>query len=134
MWLIFAIFLNLFLFVFMMALNGRFKKLPKPVSKLPQTSSLSQSEHIDLSLEAPKFKKGDLVKLNVFGQAMMLDTNNESSIGIVVSNAYSSFLGLGNNTISYWVYDLFVGNELVSNVPQNFMIRIKTDEDEENSQ
>lgn len=65
---------------------------------------------------------------------MMLESNNETSIGIVVSNAYSSFLGLGNNTISYWVYDLFVGNELVSNVPQNFMIRIKTDEDEENSQ
>ena len=65
---------------------------------------------------------------------MMLDTNNESSIGIVVSNAYSSFIGLGNNTISYWVYDLFVGNELVSNVPQNFMIKVNIDANEENSQ
>ena len=134
MWPIFAIFLNLFLFVFMMVHNGRSKKLPKHVSKLPLTSSLLQSEPTALSLEPPRFKKGDLVKLNIFGQAMLISENNSTSIGVVISDARSYFMGFDSSSITYWVYDLFVGNELVICVPQNFMVRIKKNVNEENSQ
>ena len=31
----------------------------------------------------------------------------------------------------YWVYDVVVGNELIIDVPQEFLIRIDKDEDEE---
>ncbi len=31
----------------------------------------------------------------------------------------------------YWVYDVVVGNELIIDVPQEFLIRIEKDENEE---
>ena len=31
----------------------------------------------------------------------------------------------------YWVYDIVVGNELIIDVPQEFLIRINKNEDEE---
>ena len=31
----------------------------------------------------------------------------------------------------YWVYDVVVGNELIIDVPQEFLLRIKKDENEE---
>lgn len=132
-WLI-LIFLNLFLFVFMMVHNGRSKNLPKPPLKLPQTSSLKPLDPTGLSLERPKFIKGDLVTLNIFGQALLISNTNKVSIGVIVSNAHHSSIGLGPNTVSYWVYDVFVGNELITSVPQNFIKRIITDEYEEDSQ
>ena len=87
-----------------------------------------------LSLERPKFFKGDLVSLNIFGQALLISNTNKVSIGVIISNASSSSIGLGANTVSYWVYDVFVGNELITSVPQNFLKRIIIDEYEENSQ
>tara|TARA_R100000458_G_scaffold58187_1_gene65733 strand:+ start:417 stop:572 length:156 start_codon:yes stop_codon:yes gene_type:complete len=32
----------------------------------------------------------------------------------------------------YWVYDVVVGNELIIDVPQEFLIRIEKNENEEN--
>jgi hypothetical protein len=108
----------------MMALNGRSKKLPKPALKLPLTSSQSQLEPTRLSLEPAKFRKGELVHLNAFGQILCVDRNN-ATIGIIMSNAHSCILSGDGDIISYWVYDVFVGNQLITQIPQNFMERIE---------
>jgi hypothetical protein len=65
---------------------------------------------------------------------MLISENNSTSIGVVISDARSYFMGFDSSSLSYWVYDLFVGNELVICVPQNFMVRIKNNVNEENSQ
>tara|TARA_R100000406_G_C3016168_1_gene99028 strand:- start:61 stop:192 length:132 start_codon:yes stop_codon:yes gene_type:complete len=37
----------------------------------------------------------------------------------------------GGDDISYWVYDVFVGSELVTDIPQDFMKKVKNYENEE---
>tara|TARA_R110002072_G_scaffold34019_5_gene102309 strand:- start:162 stop:566 length:405 start_codon:yes stop_codon:yes gene_type:complete len=126
-----TIFLNLSLFVYMMVLNGRYKKLPKPVLKLPLTSSLSQLEASGLSLVMAKFRKGELVVLTAFGRILCVEQNN-ASVGIIMSEPRSYCLKEDGETMMYWVYDVFVGNELIIDIPQNFMIKVKNNENEEN--
>jgi hypothetical protein len=126
-----TIFLNLSLFVYMMVLNGRYKKLPKPVLKLPLTSSLSPLEVSGLSLVMAKFRKGELVVLTAFGRILCVEQNN-ASVGIIMSEPRSYCLKEDGETMMYWVYDVFVGNELIIDIPQNFMIKVKNNENEEN--
>jgi hypothetical protein len=73
-----------------------------------------------------------LIQLNAFGQILCVDRNS-ASVGIVMSNAHSCSLSGDGDIISYWVYDVFVGNELITEIPQNFMERMNTDENEDNS-
>ena len=116
----------------MMALNGRYKKLPKPVLKLPLTSSQSPLERSKIYLVPSKFKKGDLVYLNKFGQIMIVETDG-GAIGIIMSNAKNCYLKAYPEEHMYWVYDVFVGDELVTDVPQDFMREIKNYDNERNT-
>ena len=34
--------------------------------------------------------------------------------------------------LMYWVYDVFVGNELITDIPQDFMVRLEKNENEKN--
>ena len=128
---ILIIYLSSFLFVCMMALNGRFKKLPKHVLKLPLTSSQAQLGPTRISLIPALFKVGDLVELNYFARILSLN-EDDVSVGIIMSNARSCSLRSDGDNITYWIYDVFVGSELVTDIPQDFMKRIKIYENEEN--
>ena len=76
-----------------------------------------------------KFKKGDLVELTAFGRILCVEQNN-ASIGIIMSDARNFCLREDGETMMYWVYDVFVGNELIIDIPQNFMIKVKNNENE----
>jgi len=85
-----------------------------------------------MSLVMAKFQKGDLIELNAFGRILCVENNN-AGVGIIMSNARNYCIREGHERVMYWVYDIFVGNELIIDVPQNFMIGLKKDEDEDNS-
>ena len=55
---------------------------------------------------------------------------NNASIGIIMSDARNFCLREDGETMMYWVYDVFVGNELIIDIPQNFMIKVKNNENE----
>ena len=78
-----------------------------------------------------KFKKGDLVELTAFGRILCVDTDS-ASVGIIMSDARNYCLREDGETVMYWVYDVFVGNELIIDIPQNFMIGLQKHENEEN--
>lgn len=107
----------------------RYKKSRKPVWKSRPTFSLSQSKHTELTLVTAKFKKGDLVTLNVFGH-ILLSPENRAKVGIIMSYPRNYYKAQAETELIYWVYDVVVGNELIIDVPQEFLIRIKKDENE----
>jgi 2C-methyl-D-erythritol 2,4-cyclodiphosphate synthase len=74
---------------------------------------------------------GDLVELNYFARILSLN-EDDVSVGIIMSNARSCSLRSDGDNITYWIYDVFVGSELVTDIPQDFMKRIKIYENEEN--
>ena len=78
-----------------------------------------------------KYKKGDLVELTAFGRILCVDTDN-GGVGIIMSDARNYCLREDGETVMYWVYDVFVGNELIIDIPQNFMIGLQKHENEEN--
>ena len=90
--------------------------MPKHVLKSPLISSLSQLEASKMSLVMAKFKRGDLVELTAFGRILCVDTDS-GGIGIIMSDARN-------------FYDVFVGNELIIDIPQNFMVRLQNNENE----
>ena len=71
-----------------------------------------------------KYKRGELVCLNPFG-AVLLSETNTASVGIVMSDPRTFYFNDGNKNVMYWVYDVFMGCELIIDVPQDFMIGIK---------
>ncbi len=77
------------------------------------------------------FKKGELVELTYFAQILCIDVD-VASIGIIMSDARNCSIRGGDENISYWVYDVFVGSELVTDIPQDFMKKVKNYENEEN--
>ena len=83
-----------------------------------------------MSLVMAKFKKGDLVELTAFGRILCVEQNN-ASIGVIMSDARNFCLKEDGEVVMYWVYDVFVGNELIIDIPQNFMIKVKNNENEE---
>ena len=78
-----------------------------------------------------KFQKGDLVVLTAFGRILCVEQNN-ASVGVIMSEPRSYCLREDGQVMMYWVYDVFVGNELIIDIPQNFMIKVKNNENEEN--
>ena len=129
--LILTIFLSLSLFVYMTVLNGRYKKLPKHVLQLPQTSSRVQLEPTPTTLVSARFQKGDLVALNAFGRILCVDTN-PAKVGVIMSYPRNYYMSNDGDHLMYWVYDVFVGCELITDIPQDFMIRLEKNENEEN--
>jgi len=83
-----------------------------------------------MQLVTAKYSKGDLVTLNVFGH-ILLSPENKARIGIVMSYPRNYYKASADQELIYWVYDV-VGNELIIDVPQEFLIRIKKDENEKN--
>ena len=74
-----------------------------------------------------KFRKGDLVELNHFGRIMLVDRNH-GKVGVIMSDARNCELRMFPEEHMYWVYDVFVGNELITGIPQDFMRGIYEDE------
>jgi len=126
---ILIIFLNLSLFAYMMVLNMKYKKSQKHAWKSPPTFSLSQSKPTGLALVTAKYKKGELVKLTVFG-LILRENGNNARVGIVMSHPRNYYKTDAENELIYWVYDVVVGNELIIDVPQEFLLRIEKDENE----
>jgi hypothetical protein len=108
----------------------KYKKSRRHALKSPPTFSLSQSNHTGLRLITAKYKKGDLVNLNTFG-LILRSTGNKARIGVVMTNPRNYYKADREQELIYWVYDVVVGNELIIDVPQEFLIRIEKDENEE---
>jgi len=83
-----------------------------------------------MQLVTAKYNKGDLVTLNVFGH-ILLSPENKVRIGIVMSYPRNYYRTNADQELIYWVYDVVVGSELIIDVPQEFLIRINENEDEE---
>jgi hypothetical protein len=76
-----------------------------------------------------KFQKGDLVYLNAFGRILCAEIN-DAKIGIIMSYPRNYYLSKDGEHLMYWVYDVFVGTELITDIPQDFMVRLKDYADE----
>ena len=83
-----------------------------------------------MQLVTAKYNKGDLVALNVFGH-ILLSPENKARIGIVMSYPRNYYRANADQELIYWVYDVVVGSELIIDVPQEFLIRINKNENEE---
>jgi len=70
-----------------------------------------------------KYKIGDLVVLNEFGR-LVID-NNKDRVGLIVagpSNMIYPMLDIPKEeSFSYWAYDIMIGKELITDVPQEFL-------------
>ena len=83
-----------------------------------------------MQLVTAKYKEGDLVTLNSFG-LILRTPGNEARVGIVMSYPRNFYKANADQELIYWVYDVVVGNELIIDVPQEFLIRIEKNENEE---
>lgn len=73
---------------------------------------------------SPKYKIGDLIKLNEFGR-LVID-NNKERVGLVISAPSNMLYPLtaspDEESFCFWAYDIMLGGELITGVPQEFMI------------
>ena len=78
---------------------------------------------------SPKFKVGDLIILNDFG---LLIYDDGQKLGLVVTDAYAYVMPEHSSEIihlEYWTYDIMIGGELIKMMPEEFLRRIKDEED-----
>ncbi len=74
---------------------------------------------------SPKYKVGDLVILNEFGRLVIDDNRNR--VGLIVSGptnmlySISQIIDIDQEPFYYWAYDIMIGNELITDVPQEFL-------------
>ena len=115
----------------MMVHNMKYKKSQKHAWKSPPTFSLSQSKRTEMQLVTAKYKQGDLVRFKYIWSHAVRSTGNKARIGIVMSYPRNYYKANADQELIYWVYDVVVGNELIIDVPQEFLIRINKNEDEE---
>ena len=74
-----------------------------------------------------KYKLGDLVILNEFGQLVL--ENKLISIGLIISGpknlTYPLFYNAADeDPFCYWAYDIMIGDQLLTDVPQEFLLRM----------
>jgi hypothetical protein len=74
----------------------------------------------------PLFSIGDLVKIRGFG---ILLAQTDQEIGIISSEPYSyksveSYYDLVY--FEWWCYDILIGGELITMMPENFLIKVET--------
>ena len=77
----------------------------------------------------PKFKVGDLIILNDFG---LLIYDDGPKLGLVMTDAYAYIMPRESEEIihlEYWTYDIMIGGELIKMMPEEFLKRIKDEED-----
>jgi len=80
---------------------------------------------------SPKYKIGDLVILNDFGRLVIDD--NRTRVGIVVNGPDNKLHPSPEEaTLMYWAYDIMVADELITEVPQEFLQRMIDADHEEN--
>ena len=58
----------------------------------------------------------------------MKQYKNTARIGIIMSNARNYYNADIDSEVIYWVYDVMMGNELINDVPQEFLTRVYKDE------
>ena len=79
----------------------------------------------------PKYKIGDLIKLNEFGR-LVID-NNKDRVGLIVSIPSNMLYPLSadpdEESFCFWAYDVMLGSELITDVPQEFMMPYFQQED-----
>jgi hypothetical protein len=74
----------------------------------------------------PLYSIGDLVKIRGFGIVL---ANTELELGIIASEPYSfksieSYYDLVY--FEWWCYDILIGGELITMMPENFLIKVET--------
>ena len=73
-----------------------------------------------------KYKLGDLVVLNEFGQLVL--ENKLVIIGLIVSGpknlTYPLFYSADEDPFCYWAYDIMIGDQLLNDVPQEFLLKM----------
>ena len=80
----------------------------------------------------PRYKKGQVVRLNKFGATMLSPSYpNLIRTGLVITDAYDIFYPVQDSPeyIEYWGYDILFGDKLVTMIPEDFIERIKIDEE-----
>jgi len=70
-----------------------------------------------------KYKKGNLIILNSFG-LLLRDEDNKAKIGVVISSPRNYMHCQETIELFYWVYDVMIGDQLISDVPQEFIDRM----------
>jgi hypothetical protein len=76
----------------------------------------------------PLFSIGDLVKIRGFGLIFV----NGDGLGIITKGPYSYKTVESYHDLVYfewWCYDILVGNELITMIPENFLLEVKVHED-----
>ena len=79
------------------------------------------------------YKKGDIFYLNAFG-TIVLEEDNKARVGIIIAGPSNYLVEDEEGHFFYWVYDVMIGNQLIKDIPQEFMDRIINEEHEENPQ
>ena len=73
-----------------------------------------------------KYKLGDLVVLNEFGQLVL--ENKQANIGLIISGpknlTYPLFYSADEDPFWYWAYDIMIGEQLLNDVPQEFLLKM----------
>ena len=75
---------------------------------------------------APLFAVGDLVKIRGFG---ILLAKSDFEMGIVYNGPYSWKSVESYHDLVYfewWCYDVLIGGELITLMPENFLVKIET--------
>ncbi len=70
-----------------------------------------------------KYKKGNLILLNSFG-LLLRDQDNKAKVGIVISSPRNYMKCQETVELFYWVYDVMIGDQLINDVPQEFIDRM----------
>ncbi len=70
-----------------------------------------------------KYRKGNLIILNSFG-LLLRDEGNVVKIGIIISPPRDYMHCEETMELFYWVYDVMIGDQLIIDVPQEFIDRM----------
>jgi hypothetical protein len=79
-----------------------------------------------------RFKVGDLVLLSIFGRSVIRP--NQAKVGIIVAGPFGKIYDCDKSaaTVKYSTYDIMLGDELITDIPEDFVVRMGDDEHEEN--
>jgi hypothetical protein len=81
----------------------------------------------------PRYKKGEIFYLNEFG-TVLLEDDNTARVGIIIAGPSNYLVEGQNGHFFYFIYDVMIGNQLIKEIPQEFMDRIINEQHEENPQ
>ena len=83
-------------------------------------------------MEKNKFKVGDLVLLSIFGRSVIRP--NQAKVGIIVAGPFGKIYQCDKSaaTVKYSTYDIMLGNQLITDIPEDFVERMGDDEHEDN--